>query len=274
VPFLNALLQLVVWVYEMLRAALSNLLAFLSFLDQTARSVLQAVADFSWKLGRVMLSLTWTLLTLSLFYLPGIVLVVAFRENMALLITGIAYMVMVTLVGIFYRPEKAGVEPVRVNITWLSFFPLSWSRDGDFAPILAEFANSYDDLRLAAKNAESDLVRDALRRIMSRLEQNMKWTSKCVKKARKLRAQQGKLKGKGMVQDIEARVQTVRERLRANLEQFRRAMDELNQVNLALDEQERIFETLNPIEDEIVLLEQFKKVLQGHRATLTSRNTS
>ncbi len=261
---LNVFLQLFVVLHELLRKTLSNLLGFLSYLDQTARIALRAVSDFSWKMGRIMLSVVWTTARLALFYLPGIVPVVFFRTNTILFIGGIVYMVMITAVGIFYRPGSDSTQPARVNVTWLSFFPLSWAQDKDFAPILAEFTNSHNDLRLSLKSADNELVRGALGRVLSRLEQNMKWTSTCVGNARKLRKLQKRIKDSRMVADLETRIQSVKERLMSNLIQFREAKTELGQVNLALDDQDRVFDSLNPIEDEIVLLEQFRKVLRGH----------
>jgi hypothetical protein len=272
--FLNALLQVFVFLHQVLRKTLSNLLNFLSRLDQTARSVLRAVSEFSWRLGRVMLSIGWTMAKLLLFYVPGLVLAIGFRSNTALLVVGIAYMVLVTAVGIFYRPETDAERPVRVNATWLSFFPLGWSHDPDFGPILAEFTATYDDLRLSQRNADSDLLRKALRRIVERLEHNMKWTSGCVRKAIKLRQLQSKLQDDQMIADLEGRIARVKERLNANLEQFRHAKTALAEVNVALDEQEHVIDSLNPVEDEVVLLEQFKKVLRSHQETLRLARTS
>ena len=272
--FLNTLLQLFVLVHQFLRTTLSNLLRFLARLDQMARSTLRAVSEFSWRLARVMLSIGWTTARLAMFYLPGLVLAIGLRSNTVALAAGIAYVVLITAVGLFYRPGGDAEQPVRVNATWLSFFPLAWSHDPDFAPILARFTAAYDDLRLSQRSADNDLLRKTLRRILERLERNMKWTSSCVRKARKLRRLQSKLQDDQMRADLEGRIEAVRARLDANLEQFRRAKIAVGDVNVALDEQERVLDSLSPAEDEIVLLEQFKRVLESHQESLRLARTS
>ncbi len=259
---LNSLLQLVVLCHHLLRRALANLLAFLSAIDRFSRAVLRAVADFSWKLTRALVAIGWTMVKLSLFLLPGVALIVGLRSHPAAVAAGVVYLALIVLVGLFYRPAHSSVDRVRVNVTWLSFFPLSWSQDEDFAPILSDFTTLHDDLALLRRNSDSDLVRDVLSTIVQRLGRNMRWTRECVGRARTLRSLQRKLKDPRLVADVDDRVLRVQERLRHNLSLFHNAKAELAQVNLALDDHRSLVDTLNPIEEELVLLEEFRKRLQ------------
>lgn len=259
---LKLVLKILLTLNSKIRIMFYNLLEFLNWFQKQLSNMYEDIKDYLVKIFRITVNLLISFGKLSLFYLPGILCLLP--SNLILRIIGVTYILIITSIGIFYsRSETSGNDKIETNLTWLTFFPMSWVNNSDFNMLIKELVDLYDSLKQLKKNTKNQVLIDTVKKGQKKLSINFKWAKANINNVIRLQKIKKQLIKKGndhRLEAIDKQINIFKTQLTNNIKQTKNLICSLDKFEI-----ETINDSIDSFElfdEEIIFLDEYRKLLQ------------